>query len=217
MNGTEYPKIDSIYKRDKKGKFLIGEFSRPEFEYLADKPWLWTEKVDGTNIRLSWGPGAPISGNEVSYISGRTDNAQIPPKLLKRLVEIHKSLPWGEVFHTVTPDSWVVLYGEGYGAGIQKGGGNYRPDQDFVLFDVRVGSFWLSRDNVVDVANKMDLDVVQRVVIGTVSEAIEAACSAYASYWPGVLPEGLVGRPLVDLYTSQGSRVTTKVKAKDFE
>ena len=42
----------------------------------------------------------------------------------------------GEVF----PDGAAVLYGEGYGAKIQKGGGNYRADQDFVLFDVRVGS-----------------------------------------------------------------------------
>jgi len=32
---TEYPKIQSIWKRDDKGLIQTGDFSRPEFEYLA--------------------------------------------------------------------------------------------------------------------------------------------------------------------------------------
>ena len=41
----EYPKIQSIYKRDDKThKFLEGQYSLPEFEYLKDNKWAATEK-----------------------------------------------------------------------------------------------------------------------------------------------------------------------------
>ena len=49
----EYHKIQSIYKRDEKTrKFIEGQWSLPEFEYLQNNRWLWTDKVDGTNIRV---------------------------------------------------------------------------------------------------------------------------------------------------------------------
>ncbi len=34
------------------GEFKDGEFAQPEFETLKDVQWEWTEKVDGTNIRI---------------------------------------------------------------------------------------------------------------------------------------------------------------------
>ena len=40
------------------------------------------------------------------------------------------------------------MYGEGYGAKIQKGGGNYRQDQDFVLFDVLLLTSDITYDNI---------------------------------------------------------------------
>ena len=47
----EYPKIQSIFKRDENThKFIDGVFSLPEFEYLKDNLWIWTEKIDGRNI-----------------------------------------------------------------------------------------------------------------------------------------------------------------------
>lgn len=43
-----YPKINSIYKRDfETGAFIEGEFSQDEFEYLKDNIWVCTEKMDG--------------------------------------------------------------------------------------------------------------------------------------------------------------------------
>jgi hypothetical protein len=49
----------------------------------------------------------------------------------------------------------AVLYGEGYGAGIQKGGGQYRKVQAFCLFNVLVADkWWLDWSNVGDVAAK---------------------------------------------------------------
>ena len=47
---TQYHKIQSVFKRDPNTKFktlLEGEYSIPEFEYLKDNEWVFTEKVDG--------------------------------------------------------------------------------------------------------------------------------------------------------------------------
>jgi hypothetical protein len=60
----------------------------------------------------------------------------------------------------IFPDCPAVVYGEGYGAGIQ-GGGDYSPTKQFIVFDVLVdGKWWLSDANMRDVADKMGLNAV---------------------------------------------------------
>lgn len=209
---TEYQKINSIYKRDQRGNFVDGDWSCEEFGYLADKPWTWTEKVDGTNIRLGYSPES-FRGNEHAFIAGRTDSAQLPPHLLNHLVALMQTLAFEAHF-----DGPVTLYGEGYGAKIQKGGGNYNPDGcAFVLFDVRVGEWWLRRPDVENVAEKLGLRVVPIVAECDIPTAIDLVKTGFTSAWPGVtMPEGLVGRPSVDLFDRKGQRIITKVKHRDF-
>ena len=50
----QYHKIQGLFKRGPDNKFIEGEWSLPEFEYLAKLNWTWTEKVDGTNMRVMW-------------------------------------------------------------------------------------------------------------------------------------------------------------------
>ncbi len=213
---VEFPKINTLWKRDDRGRVIVGDYSEPEFEFLADRPWIWTEKVDGTNIRIGRPPlWSSKNADPLPYwIRGRTDNAMIPPRLLAHLVPLWQSLPWSATFPTLDAMSHVTLYGEGYGAGIQKGG-MYRPDPSFVLFDVQVGSWWLQRSDVEDVAANLDVDVVPVVATATIAEAVELVRSGFDSAWPGARPEGLVGRPAVDLWGRKGQRITTKIKAKD--
>lgn len=206
----EYPKIYGPYKRAIEGpnrnKVIFGDWSRPEFEYLSNNGWIWTEKVDGTNIRVHW------DGHKVEF-GGRTAAAQIPAKLVTRLRELFPE----ELFEQQFQDTAVTLYGEGYGAGIQKGGGNYKPDGvNFILFDVRIGGFWLTRENVVDIAEKMGVDEVPVVLEGTPHEAIRLVSRGFQSWWSGVAPEGLVGVPLGDFLDRSGRRIMMKVKAADF-
>lgn len=214
---TEYQKINSIYKRDDRGRFIDGEWACEEFGYLAELPWQWTEKVDGTNIRLHFDTHDDVfRGNEHAYVSGRTDNAQIPPHLLNRLVSLMQQMPFEDVWQG--QQAGVVLYGEGYGAKIQKGGGNYIPDGcDFVLFDVKVGPWWLRRPAVEDVADNLGLRVVPIVAECPIAEAISLVKRGFQSDWSGVsMPEGLVGRPSVDLFNRKGERIITKIKHRDF-
>lgn len=202
-----YHKIQSVFKRDPETKYktlLMGEYSIPEFEYLRDNEWVFTEKVDGTNIRVYWEDGK-------IRIGGRTENAQIPTFLYDKLNEMF------------TPDKFddfdsVTLYGEGYGARIQKGGGNYIPDGvSFVLFDVKVGEWWLKREDIYDIALKMDIEIVPVVGKGTLLDLVKLVEGGVYSVWGDFPAEGIVARPEVELKDRGGRRIITKLKYKDFQ
>lgn len=203
----EYHKIQSIYKRDERThKFIEGEWSLPEFDYLKDNEWEFTEKVDGTNVRVSW------TGDAV-YFGGRTDDAQISSFLLARLQELFTR----EVFKRLYPETPMVLYGEGYGARIQKGGGNYKSNGvDYVLFDVLIGDLWLERCNVNDIAQVLGIQFVPVVGQGTITDAVDMVRGGLRSQWGEFQAEGLVIRPKVELRTRRGHRVISKLKTRDF-
>jgi len=206
---SEYHKIQTIFKRDPETKhktLLHGQYSLPEFEYLKDNEWVFTEKVDGTNIRI-------IFDGENTTFGGRTDRAQIPADLVNALNDMFA--PLRDKLREKFEDGGV-LYGEGYGAKIQKGGGNYRPDQSFVLFDVKVGDFWLRENDVIDVAETLKLDIVPVIGRGTLDDMIEMTKAGFNSRWGDFQAEGIVARPATELKTRSGHRVITKLKCKDF-
>jgi ATP-dependent RNA circularization protein (DNA/RNA ligase family) len=208
----KYHKIPTVFKRDPATKYrtlLEGVYATPALEYLRFNNWLLTEKVDGTNIRVMWQPETGIT------FGGKTDNAQIPAFLVNRLNEMFsdKASVFADAF-----DGPVCLYGEGYGAKIQKGGGNYSKTQEFVLFDVKVGDWWLEWDDVVDVASKLDLRVVPVLVsVSTLPEMVELVKGGITSTWGDFQAEGVVARPLVSLRNRNGSRIITKLKTRDFQ
>jgi len=211
---NKYHKILSLFKRDMEGdkRFIIAKWTTPELKYLKDNEWIFTEKVDGTNIRVMW------NGKDVIF-GGRSDNAQIYIKLLYKLQELFmRNEPrqkFAETFGEEEID--VVLYGEGYGAKIQKGGGNYNSDGvDFVLFDVAVNGLYLERINVEDIATKFNLKVVPIIGTGTLDKAIEITKKGFKSQWGDFIAEGIVARPVAELRTRRGDRIITKVKYKDF-
>ena len=209
----EYHKIITAWKRDPVTKYktlIWGEWATPEFEYLQDAVWSWTEKVDGTNIRLTWADG-------VVRLDGRHQRSQIPTDLIARLQDLFPESLLAETFGT---DGEIMLCGEGYGARIQKGGENYLPDSvDFILFDVWAGA-WLERENVEDIARKLDIKVVPIVGRGTLGGAIECVrvLRPYSQVAANVEHEmeGLVMRPEVELLDRRGQRIITKIKVKDF-
>lgn len=207
----EYHKIQTLYLRDPATNhktLLVGEFARPEFAYLADRPWTFTEKVDGTNIRVGF------DGTTVSF-GGRTNDAQIPSPLFAHLLATFTA----EALFVVFGAGSVTLYGEGYGPKIQKGGGRYRVDPGFILFDVVVGDVWLERANVEDIAGKLGIPAVPVVGEGTVYDAVDFVRAGFTSRCATdatLESEGIVFRPKVELFDRRGQRVISKLKAKDF-
>ena len=206
---TLYPKISSPFKRftegPKRNKLDLETWARPEFELLAFHDWTWTEKVDGTNVRVIW------DGHRVTF-GGRTDNAQMQTTLLKVLGDLFPE----ELLEQQFGANAAVLYGEGYGAKIQKGGGNYRQDQGFVLFDVKVGNWWLLPESVAEVGDGLKLDVVPTQGVASVWKAIQQVENGLKSQWGDFPAEGLVGRPPLGIVARDGDRLLLKVKRADF-
>lgn len=223
-----YHKIQTLFKRHldgpKKGKMIRGDWTTPELEYLSKNQWEFTEKVDGTNIRIGYNLN-PDNLDRVEF-AGRSDNASIPDPLMRYLED------------TFTPGLFkdadlrdVILFGEGYGPKIQ-GGGKYRDDHSFVLFDVKIGPWWLARKDVDDIAAKLGIDSVPTIGHGTLDDAIDIVSSGITfneaggvvrwgngtlqSQWGNFDAEGIVARPVVPMFDRKGQRIITKIKAVDF-
>ncbi len=207
---NKYPKIPTLFKRDPTTKFrtlLDGEFATPELDYLQNNDWVMTEKVDGTNIRIIWQSGKIVFG-------GKTDNAQIPSQLIHKLMEIF--LPLQDTFTSMFEED-ICLYGEGYGNKIQKGGSNYHSlTQEFVLFDIKIGDYWLLRLDVMHIAEKLGLHCVPIVATGPLALMVKTVRNGIQSTWGDFLAEGLVARPDIPLCDRHGNRIITKLKTKDF-
>lgn len=211
---NEYTKIETIFERDMDGtkKLIEGKFRNETVEFLKDNQWICTEKIDGTNIGIVW------DGHKVSY-QGRTERAQIPANLMNKLIEMFGGETNEELFEQKFGETQVILFGEGYGAKIQKGGGNYRSDVSFILFDVYLPeqNLWLKRDALEDISKTFGIDVVPIVLTGTMQEAVDFVKQKPKSTIGVADMEGLVCKPAVDMLDRMGRRVIVKVKVRDFE
>ena len=211
----EYHKIETVYCRDESGtrKLLPGLWRDPTVFYLSRLDWEWTEKIDGTNVRVIW------NGYKVDF-RGRTDKAELPKHLLDRLTEIFGGDEVEELFEQTFDEKTAVLYGEGYGKKIQKDGEKYIPDGcDFILFDVLVGDVWLNRDDVDDVAETFGIAAVPIIGTGPIRDAIDFV-KKHPQNTVGTQEhemEGLVCRPMLELKDKRGNRVIVKIKYKDFK
>jgi len=122
-----------------------------------------------------------------------------------------------EKFKTLYSETPMCLYGEGYGAKIQKNGGNYNPTGvDFVLFDIKISDVWLKRDAIEDIARHLQIKTVPIIGKGILEDAIELTKNGFKSIWGDFIAEGLVLRPKIELKTRNGNRIITKIKYKDF-
>ena len=207
----EYVKIPNIFKREEFGnnKLIEGEYATPELSYLAELPWVWTEKVDGTNIRVMW------DGHSVTF-GGRTDKAQIPAHLVNRLNELFGGTDKEEIFEQHFGNTPVILFGEGFGEKIQKGGGLYGP-VDFILFDVFIGGMWLKREDVESIASVFGIKVVPIIGIGPLPLAVDTIRRHPISRLRDAELEGIVCRPAFELQDRRGNRIIVKIKCRDFE
>lgn len=236
-----YHKIQTLFKRHLdgpyKGKMIRGQWTSPALEYLAGNQWDFSEKVDGTNIRVGFDKSKPV--NSAVEFGGRTDRAVIPEPLLRYLEDTF----FYDMFNDNDLDD-ITLYGEGYGPRIQNGGKYIDPKtvndpevpahlkHSFVLFDVKIGDWWLERENVHDIADKLGIKSVPSLGRGTLFEAIEIVETGYTfnkqgaivrygskgldSKWGNFEAEGIVARPITPLFDRKGERIITKIKAVDF-
>lgn len=211
----KFPKITTVFDRDPENNYstlLRGEYAEPEFAYLADAEWVFREKIHGTNLRLIWQPNTEPH----VMLKGRKEASQVPTFLTEAILG-RDGL--ADRLRDQFGDTPACLYGEGYGAKVQKEGERYLPDgHDFCLFDVKVGEWWLQEGDVTDVAEGVDLTRAPIVGTGTLPEAVDMVESGFTSEvaQEPLMAEGLVMHPRVELFNRQGERILTKVKHEDF-
>ena len=206
----EYPKIETLFERDEKTHKVYPDKLRNPV-YGIFKKWQFTEKIDGTNIRVMWQDGKLKLG-------GRTDNASIPADLVQLLYETIDMQKLRDTFG----DTSAIIFGEGYGAGIQKGGG-YSKTKQFIVFDVLVDNkWWLNWENTCDIAKKFGLKTVPFIGECTLEEGVIFVRNGFESILARenndecVPAEGLVGRTVETLFDKKGSRIIIKLKTRDF-
>lgn len=209
----QYHKIETLYTRDIQGtkKLIEGTFRNPLVEYIQDCEWIFTEKIDGTNIRIFW------DGHKVTF-NGRTDNADLHGHLVDRLNELFVNNATEELFEQKFGEKEVMFIGEGYGAGIQKGGGEYIENKDFILFDVMVDDIFLERADIEKIAKAFNLQVVPLIPLKTIKEAVQYVKTKPLSMVGKCIREieGVIGVPKVRITDFRGNRVIVKIKVEDF-
>jgi hypothetical protein len=212
-----YHKIQTIFKRDEKKKLIEGEWTLPEFEYLANLQWRMEEKIDGTNIRVIW------TGKRIKF-KGRKESSSIPAHLVNALMDIFEKKKFIEVFQE-TP---VTFYGEGFGKGIQGKFGIAYADYilkdseetaGFVLFDVKIGRWWIQRHDLEDLAETFSIPLVPVYDYGTLFQAVDLCKQGFNSLFANgeIESEGFVLKPTYELFNRKGDRIIAKLKIKDFK
>lgn len=208
----EYPKINSLFMRDSKTKKFTEEFACPEFNLI--KYWDVYEKIDGTNIRIFYVPKTEDK-EAYLYINGRTNEAGIKGDLYHHL---NNRWPIGK-FVEKFENNPALLCGEGIGRGIQDN--IYGEAFDFILFDVKIGPWWLQDDAIKDIADFFDIKTTQKIKMDftwEIPEIIDYVKSHPKSLLnPEATMEGIVARPSIQLFDRKCQRIMFKLKVKDFK
>ena len=221
----EYPKINSLWKRHgwyldegkkdnpeyQKGRqsFIIGDYASPEFGLI--NKWQCQEKIDGTNIRVNF-------TKECVKFFGRTKEATLSKPLQKYLHDTFTIEKMTNQFVKDDTFNEVWLFGEGYGPKIQSGGGNYRKDPGFILFDVRIGTWWLEQSAVKDIAEALGVPYAPIIRTMTEPEIVEYVKSkpySLCSITPHMM-EGIIARPEPLLLKRNGDPLMFKLKCREF-
>lgn len=209
---SEYHKIETPFERDIDGtkKLIEGKFRSKYVKYLKDCEWIFTEKVDGTNIRVCW------DGHSFIF-KGRTEKSQLPAGLIVRLQQVFFNNEMEELVEQMFGEKEVMFIGEGYGAGIQAVGKEYISNgQDFILFDVVVQDKYLDHEDVAQIATALGLKMVPVVLTGTIDDAVKLVKTNPVSLCGTCVMEGVVGRLRYNMYDSRGNRMIVKIKCRDF-
>jgi hypothetical protein len=219
----EYPSIETIFTRSKEThKLNFGEFRNP-VNTIINK-WTFSEKVDGMNLRVIVTPTSIT-------VKGRTDKAQLPSGLEASVLETFKVGPrMAQLMQEMKPDSAWTFYGEGYGAGIQKGGGKYSQTKRFRGFDI-IGpnGRWLADHNARALFAELEVPTVPHLgyfynhqtpftfddLLALVPQS-QVAIEDSGTF--NVMAEGIVAKPAdAVLYDEYGERVLWKLTFREYE
>lgn len=216
-NVLRYPKTPNLWKQKKKR--IIRKVTVDEF--IDFDEWRVLEKIDGANIRIIYS-----SVDNSLEIDSRYEN-----DLIDELREKIEELVTIEKMREVFPEkdgkpSQIVLFGEGVGKRIGKFGVKNFRNYDFYLFDVfvfdqseqrrNIRGWWLSVDNMIDVAGKLGIKHVPDLGVMTFEKLIEYVVSRPTSKVAVDIAEGIIAKCTYNVLNREGSPLQFKLKVSDY-
>ena len=181
------------------------DFHLEEVFYLKDNIWIGSRKCDGTNCRVLF------DGNEVFY-NGKTNRANFSNDQKEYIEETFKEEIFEEYFRKEGKSPRVVIFGELVGPKIQNGDNNSFKELEFIVFDVLINNVFLDVENIKQIAKYFNLrssyDLL--TIKGSLYQLQEIVKDKDFKY------EGLVVKPLVELYTKNKNRLILKIKKRDY-
>lgn len=168
------------------------------------------------HYRLTFWP-VELQRLPVADIRCQDQRRLIPAPLVNRLNDYFGGEENTQLFEQMFGEKEAMLFGEGYGKGIQAAGKAYNPEGvDFILFDLFIVRNYQPRESVEHCAAAFGLTTVPVVGKGTLDEAV-AFVKGHPQSTLGDIPmEGIVCRPEQELRDRCGNRVICKIKWEDF-
>ncbi len=144
------------------------------------------------------------------------DEPEVEGKYISEIVqELHMDMPQVKLV-----EQPIIIYGEYYGGKVQGGkiGGKYGKN-DFRVFDILKEGYWLSREDVSLVCEKLGLKQVPFLGQMTIREAEQKVIEGFTSAVSedkDFLAEGIVMRAPYGICDRYGNRIIVKIKTKDY-
>lgn len=198
------------------GYLHISNLAKDDTVLLFRKVWA-TEKVHGTSAHVAWDP----EQQKITYFSGGASE-----EAFRKLFDAAFEEKFMALVDENGRDIETVVYGEAYGGKMQGMSATYGKELRFIIFEVRIGCYWLSFDKVQEIGPKLGLEVVPGQIIDCTEEALTACrnspsevavmrgCGENTDRYGNKPPlrEGIVIRPTVELRTNSNGRVIAKYK-----
>ena len=188
-----YMHIDNLYKNQ---------------DILAYKECYALEKIHGTSAHISYNKG------EVKVFAGGGNHQSF---LGLFNIEALKAK-----FDAMCLEGVCIVYGENYGGKQQGMSGTYGKEPKFIVFEVKIGDYWLNIPKAEVVAKELGLEFVSYKRIPCEIEAIntERDTNSVQAIRNGItepkMREGIVLHPIEEYTKNNGTRVIAKHKRPEF-
>lgn len=220
MKFTKYPKIENTYRKD----FLDHIID----EGKTDGTWLVTEKIHGANFSF-WANKKEVKMAKRSCLLPDDNNfygaQKIWKKLASRIMNIYlyyhprpkEIAVMGEIFGGSYPHPKVCANSQ---AKKVQSGIYYCPDNQFLIFDIKVDDEYLDFDEMQKVCELFGLPCIGALAVGSFKEMVKhknkfSSTIHKCYHLPKIkdnICEGIVIRPNKTKFLYRGSRVILKSK-----
>jgi hypothetical protein len=177
-------------------------------DILLFKECYATEKIHGSSFHILF------KDNTLHFFAGGEKEENF-----RKMFDVPSLIEKFKLLNITYP---ITVYGEGYGGKMQAMSKSYGKVLKFIAFEVKVGERWLSVPDAEQIVLQLGLEFVHYRKIPTTLETIDAEIlldseqAIRNGMGPGHKREGVVLRPLIEVYKNNGARIIAKHKRTDF-